>query len=592
MAAANSRQIVVGEAVVDLAIVEPDDIEAENSTNVTFTASLSGYGTEGSCFVWKLRSAGTATVTDDTCGGSFTRTLNPGFYNISLSAVLPNSRVVVADSSRSVLVTDGTDKTYLLSDFDYGVAVPAAIPSVPGTPVSSCAVAAEGYMFIRWSGDLPAEVVDPTNPELNFTADGSSVIKPVFGRVVNVNVAEPADESAAGNDESGDGSISAPYATVTRALQHARDALSAGLGPSVIALGDGTYSMIGNTVIDTPVRITALSGVRGSVTFSGSVIGQSHYDNGSVAGNQPGEALFYIDTDICVFDTLVIRWSGLYSGGRAVWARRGAVVRNCVIDGWTTKDCCADGVIALCDGSVMADSSVVNCTVKSLTGHYRRGGVFCQDGAAVVNCVITNNVASGSSYSKASALCAYGTGDFLVRNTLVAKCRCYCSTGQGNTIMSESAGVRLRLENVTLAECSILHSGSPAGLYIANSTSVACTNCVFHGSRNLDGASNVAFAGDVVKAKCTFGRCAFEIAIPDGIAGHNYVCAADDFKALAATPQDYTPHVASRLVSKGARLPWMTTSSQDILGRPRLVGTPDIGAFECQKTAHTLIWLR
>ena len=158
--------------------------------------------------------------------------------------------------------------------------------------------------------------------------------------------------------------------------------------------------------------------------------------------------------------------------------------------------------------------------------------------------------------------------------------------------MSESAGVRLRLENVTLAECSILHSGSPAGLYIANSTSVACTNCVFHGSRNLDGASNVAFAGDVVKAKCTFGRCAFEIAIPDGIPGQNYVCAADDFKALAATPQDYTPHVASRLVSKGARLPWMTTSSQDILGRPRLVGTPDIGAFECQKTAHTLIWLR
>ncbi len=66
-----------------------------------------------------------------------------------------------------------------------------------------------------------------------------------------------------------------------------------------------------------------------------------------------------------------------------------------------------------------------------------------------------------------------------------------------------------------------------------------------------------------------------------------------DDPLFVAAPANYALRTVSPCVGGAALLDWMTPAAVDVIGQPRIYGSkPDIGAFECQQGAGTLLLLR
>ena len=116
----------------------------------------------------------------------------------------------------------------------------------------------------------------------------------------------------------------------------------------------------------------------------------------------------------------------------------------------------------------------------------------------------------------------------------------------------------------------------------ARNRAAAVTNCLIVGNQAATDATAV-YGGNATR----FARCLGDRVLINGECFQ--ADTATVFKNLAAG--DFRLPANSPAANKGARLDWMAGAT-DLAGKPRLVSKPDIGCYECQSGARTLLILR
>ncbi len=111
----------------------------------------------------------------------------------------------------------------------------------------------------------------------------------------------------------------------------------------------------------------------------------------------------------------------------------------------------------------------------------------------------------------------------------------------------------------------------------------AVTNCVIATNETGGSDADAVYGGE---ASC-FHRCLGDRVLIN--AECLQAAAADIFKNAEAG--DFRLPANSPAANKGARLDWMEGAT-DLAGKPRLVSKPDIGCYECQSGARTMLIMR
>ncbi len=134
----------------------------------------------------------------------------------------------------------------------------------------------------------------------------------------------------------------------------------------------------------------------------------------------------------------------------------------------------------------------------------------------------------------------------------------------------------------TVENCTVADNGAtgPTGIYADDGASV--TNCLVVGNLAATDATAV-YGGNATR----FTRCLGDRVL---INGECFQADTDTvFKNFAAG--DFRLSASSPAVNKGALLGWMAGAT-DLAGKPRLVSKPDIGCYECQSGAGTVLILQ
>jgi PKD repeat protein len=227
-----------------------------------------------------------------------------------------------------------------------------------------------------------------------------------------------------------------------------------------------------------------------------------------------------------------------------------------------------------------AGSVVSNCVVRdSRAWHWgTRGGGICvastATGALVTHCVVSNcnNAIDGGGTVS-------GTGIFLAAGTVR---NCLLTHNNPNNRDSHISSYSIYATGGTVENCTVADNvaNGPTGIYAGDGASV--TNCLIVGNQAATDATAV-YGGNATR----FARCLGDRVLINGECFQADTAAV--FKNFAAG--DFRLPANSPAVNKGAHLGWMDGAT-DLAGKPRLVSKPDIGCYECQSGARTLLIMR
>ena len=278
-----------------------------------------------------------------------------------------------------------------------------------------------------------------------------------------------------------------------------------------------------------------------------------------------------------------------------------ATVTNCVL-----RDGSSDGSAAI----QMHGGRVSGCVIRAMRNINGRGGGIRVDATGAIGNLVENTVISnctsdisGSNNEGRNGVrgaAVWAAAPLTMRNCLVSDNLAdtakwfpynYEARNLSSAIYSESS---LVLENCTIAGNRLKQEAEIDGAAVyAAGDGLAMTNTVVWGNV----CTNIAMGGaqtvrDVFVADgkaASFSHCDFaEAGTIASASVTTDACFARDPLFRDAPGGNFTFGSASPLVNAGVRLPWMD-GARDLDGYPRLLGRPDIGCFESQTAARTLL---
>lgn len=229
--------------------------------------------------------------------------------------------------------------------------------------------------------------------------------------------------SPTGNDTTGDGSQGNPYQTIMKGVTAAKT-------DDVVALADGTYNehnitiskkitVVSQSGNNTKVTVDAQKAGRAFILSAGATVSHLRIVNGSSSANGGNVSL---TGGAILSDCIVTDGRTASSFGGNVWLEGGSRAIRCqILNGdataayWTSGGGIGikDGIAESClikgntskhgGGAYLTGSAaiLVNCTVVENEGTDLKSevchGLFCEEGAALYNTVIYNNLKHGTS---------------------------------------------------------------------------------------------------------------------------------------------------------------------------------------------------
>ena len=382
------------------------------------------------------------------------------------------------------------------------------------------------------------------------------------GAVVDIHVA------ATGSDETGNGSVGAPYRTLTKAASSSAD-------NAVIHIGAGSYDAAAGEVF--PVVFEKIASLR--------LVGAGATDTiiDGTGANQ-GLLSFITVADVQVSGLTFTGANAVSAGGDAKQGGAVAVVRS---GGMVFRDCrFADNTFDVATssygGGVGFDRSsalvercwMTNNTVKSGRNVYGGGIGACGGTLDVVACVVVSNKIVTSDWgARGGGVCFHETCGGLLRNSLVV----------GNQLQSHDAANGVYMDKGhnpqgAAALSKIEHSTILDNVYSATRK---------FGARVSGSMVNTIVRGHVDDIDGTPTSLTY-CNIGDGTFAANLGCQSGDPLFRNSAIGNYTLRTGSPCIDQGLAAGWMATAV-DVYGRPRVQGKgPDIGAAEAFPAGLTI----
>ena len=413
-----------------------------------------------------------------------------------------------------------------------------AVVEVTATPAD------DTKAFYAWEGNCPTLQV--FSASIKLPADRDRSVTAVFGRAWHVS-------AASGNDATADGSSALPFASIEAAVAAVN---AAGDWPSVVLVDDGEYTLSYSALVG-----KSTFGYESSITGFATIL-----TNRVALRSVNGPATTGIN---CAQKA---RHGGLLLGGMGVVVD-GFAITNALANDWDRR-----GALAL-----VSKGHLQNCVLgKSLTDNRRCTCVRLEMGW-VQGCVFTDvqpNMPGASGFG----------GPIIATGGTVDSC-VFSNNWHYMGIRFDGALVRNCLfadnESSTKSDRGI---GSGGGLYTTGGTVVE--NCTFMDNKaGLQGGGvyggavvvNGAFGGNAVTQSANgpdfYGaNLAHSLSAQATATGGNVVGTPT---VVDAANGDYAPTGVSATRDAGLGLKWLHEPGRaDIAGNDRVVGTPDIGAFE------------
>jgi hypothetical protein len=242
----------------------------------------------------------------------------------------------------------------------------------------------------------------------------------------------------------------------------------------------------------------------------------------------------------------------------------------------TVADCVVTGCVGTSGGTTAGGpvyilyGTLTNCYLAHNSGYEYGGAVrVYQGGGLVTHCtIVSNRISSTGAIGSGGGIHAdYGR----VRNCLIYK----------NYSPVSSAGIYVG-PGALMENCTVVSNTSPgnAGPAVGTAAGASVLNSIIWGNRYTN-ATPSSFGGPPTIA---FTRTEF------AWAGEGNTTADPIFVNPAAG--DFTLRGASPCVNTGSNIAWMA-EAVDLAGNRRIIGSMvDMGAFECQRVAGSVIWVR
>ena len=375
------------------------------------------------------------------------------------------------------------------------------------------------------------------------------------GAVVDIHVA------ATGSDETGNGSVGAPYRTLTKAASSSAD-------NAVIHIGAGSYDAAAGEVF--PVVFEKIASLR--------LVGAGETDT-IIDGTGANQGLLSF---ITVADVQVsgLTFTGANAVSAVVDAKQGGAVAVVRSGGMVFRDCrfvgnTFDVATSSYGGGVGFDRSsalVERCwmtdnTVKSRRNVYGGGIGACGGTLDVVACVVVSNKIVTSDWgARGGGVCFSDTCGGLLRNSLVVGNQLQSHDEANGVYMAQGhnpqgAAALSKIEHSTILD-NVYSATRKFGAMVWGSM----VNTIVRGHvDDIDGTPTSL-------TYCNIG---------DGTFAANLGCQSGDPLFRNSAIGNYTLRTGSPCVDAGCPLPWMDETAVDVYGRPRVRGKgPDIGAAE------------
>ena len=354
-----------------------------------------------------------------------------------------------------------------------------------------------------------------------------------------------------------DGSTSAPFATITKAVVTARAA------GDVIHVAPGRYL--------------------------------THHDDGAADNNSKW------GPNLCVKmvgegatrDDVIIKSDGSH---RTLRMASGAWVENLTLEGHPESKADRGGVIEMSGGTL------TNCVVKNGMATSNGGNIYVS-GGTIVDCVIRDGQikSTGTAWDTSK-------GVNVMMNGAAKMSRCHMIGGtttkkENGTFYYERGSVQIGNNGAEVEDCLIEQCEcgglmlQASGSKVYNTTVVnnkaygvwswnpkqTLVNCVIFGNRKLDGTIGEWSGNQPTSTDAQFINCAMAAnTLSTTTFPTLVVIDENDFVGYAAG--DYHPAQGSALIDAGGADPrGASASTTDLEGHPRMSGTIDIGCFEFQK---------
>ena len=247
------------------------------------------------------------------------------------------------------------------------------------------ATPAEGWVFVRWAGTLPAGI-DATSASVSFTPDAPFDMAAVFSVILHV--------ATTGNDEN-PGTQAAPLATIGAAITAADAAIAGGAPSAIISVATGTYAESG-LLIANAITVRGATGNPADVTIA-----------------KNAEKLVTLSHADAVLKDLTVT-TGYSSGSSGMVIVTDGLVDHCVLRNATQKTNTQSQALRMTGGritrSVIRDNGVY--------GEYQKTSVIYMSNAMMDNCLVMNhNNSFGIQYSQKCGVLWSAAGNTIVNCT-------------------------------------------------------------------------------------------------------------------------------------------------------------------------------
>ena len=428
-------------------------------------------------------------------------------------------------------------------------------------PLTVTATPAEGWVFVRWTGTLPAGI-DATSASVTFTPAAPFDMVAVFSGIIHV---------ATDGDNENPGTEAEPFLTISNAIAKADVAIAGGAPSMVIRVAAGAYDELG-LVVTNPIAIVG----SGSATNPDDC---TILQPAKLIGNNT--RAIHLNHPDAVLENFKVKAATRYgnnNNGVNVYLTDGTV-RGCWIagNGENRDNLFMTG--GLVEDTRISDGSRVNwenpgdgVNVWATGGHLRR-------------CVVTGG---------AGGVSAGLSGATVMENSLVTKASLYrTSAGQTANAWAVTLSGTAKLVNCTVAgnTCFTAANSSvtrtPAGGAVkVNAATAQVVNCALYGNNCEKSAMEWGNANAASFLNCAVGETA-AAGLTNETANGNIVIDDYDFEALAM--ELYGPTHSSRLIDAGADLSAIGEfSATDLAGNARrspAAAPVDIGCYELDQNS-------
>jgi hypothetical protein len=338
-----------------------------------------------------------------------------------------------------------------------------------------------------------------------------------------------------------------PYSDWATAASNLPEAVIASQAGCVVIVTNGTYPLPSQVTVNEAIEIRSVNGAAVTVM------------DGGLA-----RRCFVLQSPGALLKGLTIS-RGTGDQGAGVYLEYGTVA-DCVVTGCvgTSGGTTAGGPVYILYGTL------TNCYLARNSGYEYGGAVrVYQGGGLVTHCtIVSNRISSTGAIGSGGGIHAdYGR----VRNCLIYK----------NYSPVSSAGIYVG-PGALMENCTVVSNTSPgnAGPAVGTAAGASVLNSIIWGNLYTN-ATPSSFGGPPTIA---FTRTEF------AWAGDGNTTADPIFVNPAAG--DFTLRGASPCVNTGSNVAWMA-EAVDLAGSRRIIGSAvDMGAYECQRVAGTVIWVR